>query len=468
MSEEFDLVVIGAGPGGYVAAIRAAQLGFKVACIESRSTLGGTCLNVGCMPSKALLHSSALYKEAKDSFASQGIEVSGVKLNLNKMMENKNRVVSELTKGIESLFKKNKITSINGFASIVDKNTLAVTDSKGNKQEVKAKRMLIATGSVPTNIPNITIDEKYIVSSTGALELATVPKNMVVIGGGVIGLEMGSIWSRLGAKVTVVEFLDKIVPAMDSEIGKELKKVLESQDIEFELRTKVNSAKVKDGKVQLEVESVENGEKKEIMADVVLVAIGRKPFTEGLGLEKVGIKLDAQGRIEVNEKFVTNVENIFAIGDVIKGPMLAHKAEDEGVVVAEIMSGQYGHVDYNLIPSVIYTEPEVASIGRTEDELKKDNIAYKSGKFSFKANSRARAIAKTDGFVKILACAKTDEVLGAHIIGEDAGTIIHEIATAMEFRAASEDIARTCHAHPTLNEAVKEAAMAVTGKPINS
>jgi len=464
--EEFDVVVIGGGPGGYVAAIKSAQLGLKTACIEKRGTLGGTCLNVGCIPSKALLNSSEKYEEAKNHFAEYGINCSGVKLDLEKMMSKKDKVVSDLTKGIEGLFKKNKVTYYNGFGKILEKEKVSIIN--GSKSEdIKAKNIIIATGSEVIDLPGIKIDEKVIVSSTGALSLKKVPKKMVVIGGGYIGLEMGSVWQRLGAEVEVVEYLDKIVPAIDTEIGRQLQKSLSSQGMKFNLGKKVVSAKATKTGVEMEMEPAAGGAKEKMHCDILLVAVGRKPYTQELGCKDVGIDIDEKGRIITGKNFRTSVDNIYAIGDVIKGPMLAHKAEEEGVAVAELISGQAGHVNYNVIPSVIYTYPEVASVGKTEEELKTEGVEYLVGKFPFMANSRARAVGTVEGMVKILACKKTDLVLGVHIIGPDAGTIIAEAVVAMEYFASSEDIARTCHAHPTLNEAVKEAALAVTGKALH-
>lgn len=464
--EEFDVVVIGGGPGGYVAAIKSAQLGLKTACIEKRGTLGGTCLNVGCIPSKALLNSSEKYEEARNHFADYGINCSEVKLDLEKMMSRKDKVVSDLTKGIEGLFKKNKVTYYNGLGKILAKEKVSIIN--GNKSEdIKAKNIIIATGSEVIDLPGIEIDEKVIVSSTGALSLNKVPKKMVVIGGGYIGLEMGSVWQRLGAEVEVVEYLDKIVPAMDTEVGRQLQKSLSSQGMKFNLGKKVVSAKATKTGVEMELEPASGGAKEKMHCDVLLVAIGRKPYTHDLGCKEAGVNIDEKGRIITDKNFRTSVDNIYAIGDVIKGPMLAHKAEEEGVAVAELISGQAGHVNYNVIPSVIYTYPEVASVGKTEEELKNDNVEYLVGKFPFMANSRARAVGTVEGMVKILACKKTDLVLGVHIIGPDAGTIIAEAVVAMEYFASSEDIARICHAHPTLNEAVKEAALAVTGKALH-
>lgn len=461
--QEFDLVVIGSGPAGYTGSIRAAQLGMKVACIEKNSTLGGTCLNVGCIPSKALLNSSEKYEEALKHFADIGI-MAEVKLDLSKMLAKKDKTVTDLTKGIESLFVKNKITRITGSATIISANTIEVNNGT-SKEQINAKNILIATGSDIIEIPNIKIDEEFIVSSTGALKLTKVPESLIVVGGGYIGLELGSVWRRLGSKVTVVEYAPSIVPALDKEIATQFTKILQKQGIEFKLNTKVASAEKKAGKVMLSVE--ESGTAQILTADVVLIVVGRKACTQNLGLEKLGITADKQGRIEVNEHFQTSVANIYAVGDVIKGPMLAHKAEEEAVAAVEIMAGQAGHVNYNLIPSVIYTSPEVASVGETEEQLKEKGINYKIGKFPFLANSRARAFGSTDGLVKILADSKTDKILGAHIIGPDAGTLIAELVAFMEFGAAAEDIAKTCHAHPTLSEAIKEAALAVDKRTIN-
>ncbi|AAY61658.1 dihydrolipoyl dehydrogenase [Rickettsia felis str. Pedreira] len=457
--QEFDLVVIGSGPAGYTGSIRAAQLGMKVACIEKNDTLGGTCLNIGCIPSKALLNSSKKYEEALKHFESIGI-TADVKLDLQKMLANKDKVVSDLTKGIESLFAKNKITRIKGEAKIISSDIIEV-----NKEQIKSKNILITTGSSVIEIPNIKIDEEFIVSSTGALKLSKVPENLIVVGGGYIGLELGSVWSRLGAKVTVIEYAPSIVPMLDKEIATQFMKLQQKQGIVFKLNTKVLSAEVKSGKVNLTIE--EGGKSSVVTSDVVLMAVGRKAYTQNLGLESVGIITDKQGRIEINDRFQTSSPNIYAVGDVVKGAMLAHKAEEEAVAAVEIMAGQAGHVNYNLIPSVIYTYPEVASVGETEEQLKEKGISYKVGKFPFLANSRARAIGSTEGMVKILADSKTDRVLGAHIIGADAGTLIAELTAYMEFGAASEDIARTCHAHPTLSEAIKEAALSVDKRTIN-
>ncbi|CAN7943514.1 dihydrolipoyl dehydrogenase [Rickettsia endosymbiont of Ixodes pacificus] len=456
--QEFDLVVIGSGPAGYTGSIRAAQLGMKVACIEKNDTLGGTCLNIGCIPSKALLNSSEKYEEALKHFESIGI-TADVKLDLQKMLANKDKVVLDLTKGIESLFAKNKVTRIKGEAKIISSNIVEV-----NKEQIKAKNILITTGSSVIEIPNIKIDEEFIVSSTGALKLSKVPENLIVVGGGYIGLELGSVWRRLGAKVTVIEYAPSIVPMLDKEIATQFMKLQQKQGIEFKLNTKVLSA-VKSGKVNLTIE--EGGKSSVVTSDVVLIAVGRKAYTQNLGLESVGIITDKQGRIEINDRFQTAISNIYAVGDVVKGAMLAHKAEEEAVAAVEIMAGQAGHVNYNLIPSVIYTYPEVASVGETEEQLKEKGINYKVGKFPFLANSRARVIGSTEGMVKILADSKTDRVLGTHIIGADAGTLIAELTAYMEFGAASEDIARTCHAHPTLSEAIKEAALSVDKRTIN-
>ena len=459
---DFDVVVIGGGPGGYVAAIKAAQLGLKTACIEMRGALGGTCLNVGCIPSKVLLDASHKFKEASQ-LAEYGIDIGDIKLNLSKMLARKEKVVLDLTKGIEGLFKKNNVSYFKGKGTIKSQGKVAIDD----KEIINAKHIIIATGSEVIELPNIKINEKNIVSSTGALSLTKVPKKIVVIGGGYIGLELGSVWQRLGAKVQVIEYLDRIVPGMDHEIGRLFHKSLTSQGIEIKTSTKVLSAKEKATGVEIEIEPASGGDKEKIDCDVLLVSIGRKPNTTGLGLEEIGIKVDKRGAIEVNEHFETNVPGIYAIGDVIKGPMLAHKAEEEGVAIAEILSGKAGHVNYATIPGVVYTHPEVAAVGKTEEELKAAGVEYNVGKFPFMANSRARAIDKTEGMVKILADKKTDLVYGVHIIGPDAGTIIAEAVLAMEFSASSEDIARTCHAHPTLNEAVKEAALAVADKPLH-
>ncbi len=458
----YDVIVIGAGPGGYVAAIRAAQLGMKVACVEKRATLGGTCLNVGCIPSKALLHATEKYDAASHHFKDFGIEVSGLKANIKGMMGHKDKVVTDNTKGIEFLFKKNKVDWLKGEGKVVGAGKVSVAGTIYD-----AKNIIIATGSDVVSLPGITIDEKQIVSSTGAIALEKVPGSMIVIGGGVIGLELGSVWSRLGAKVTVIEYLDRILPGMDLEVAKEAQKILKKQGLEFKLSTKCTGAKTSAKGVELSMEAAAGGNAETMTADIVLVAVGRKPYTDGLGLKEAGVELDERGRIKTDGHFKTNVSGIYAIGDVIIGPMLAHKAEDEGVVLAEMLAGQSGHIDYNLIPGVVYTHPEVACVGKTEEQLKAEGVAYKAGKFPFMANGRARAMGSTDGFVKILADAKTDKVLGCHIVGPEAGTLISEVVIAMEFGASAEDIARTCHAHPTLEEVTKEAALAVAGRPIH-
>ena len=466
MEKNFDVIVIGSGPGGYVCAIRSAQLGLKTACVESRDTLGGTCLNVGCIPSKSLLNLSDSYNKAQKEFNSQGIELSNVKLNLSKMMNSKNKSVSILTKGIEFLFKKNKITHLKGKGFIESKDSISVTGNDGKTSKYKAKNIVISTGSVPASLPGIKIDEKIVVSSTGALSFNQIPKDLVIIGGGYIGLEMGSVWKRLGSRVTVIEFLNNIIPEMDQDISAEFLKILKKQGIDFKLDSKVSAVQVKGNKAVVSFTNQENSKNEKIECDRVLVAVGRKPNINS-DVNKLGIKLDNYKRIDVNEKFETSIKNIYAIGDVIKGPMLAHKAEDEGIAVAEIIAGQAGHVNYNVIPAVIYTSPEVASVGKTEAQLKKENIKYKIGKFPFLANSRAKVNNHSEGFVKILAEEKTDKVLGVHMIGPHVGEMIAEMALAMEFGASSEDIARTCHAHPTHSEAIKEAALAVDKRPIH-
>jgi len=466
MSEKFEVVIIGGGPGGYVCAIRLAQLGIKTACIESRGTLGGTCLNVGCIPSKSLLNLSENFHKAKH-FSNLGIEVGKIKLNLKKMMKNKDEAVNILTKGIEFLFKKNKVTYYKGRGSFKTYNQISIVDDKNKKIVIETDKTIISTGSEPVSLPGIKFDEKVIISSTGALSLSAVPKKMVVVGGGYIGLEMGSVWSRLGTEVHVIEFLDHITPGMDKEISKEFLQILKKQGINFHLETKVDSIK-KNNKIVTVLTTNKEGKKINFSCDVVLISVGRKPNTKNLNLESIGVLLDDKKRIKVNNKFQTNVDNIYAIGDVIKGPMLAHKAEEEGIAIAELIAGQSGHVNYDTIPGVIYTFPEVASIGKTEEQLKNLNIKYKIGKFPFMANSRAKAINEPQGFVKILADEKTDKVLGTHIIGSNAGEMIAEIAIAMEFGASSEDIARTCHAHPTFSEAIKEAALSVDKRTIHS
>ena len=466
MTDKFQAVVIGGGPGGYVCAIRLAQLGLKTACIESRGSLGGTCLNVGCIPSKSLLNLSEEFHKAQ-SLSNKGIEIGEVKLNLSKMMKNKDKAVTILTKGVEFLLKKNKVTYFKGTGSFKSKNDIVIKDNNSKETIIKTENTIIATGSVPVSLPGIEIDEKVIVSSTGALKLEQVPKKMVVVGGGYIGLEMGSVWSRLGSEVHVVEFLDHITPGMDKEISSEFMKILKKQGINFHMQHKVEKIKKNNNNAIVSTLN-ENGTKKDFECDVVLISVGRKPNTEGLNLQKIGVELDEKKRVKTDKNFKTNQNNIYAIGDVISGPMLAHKAEDEGIAVAENIAGQSGHVNYDTIPGVIYTSPEVASIGKTEEQLKELKINYKIGKFSFMANSRAKAIDDTEGFVKILADEKTDKVLGAHLIGPHAGELIAEIGIAMEFGASSEDIARTCHAHPTFSEAVKEAALSVDKRAIHS
>ena len=482
-NQSFDLVVIGGGPGGYVAAIRAAQLGLKTACVEKRQTLGGTCLNVGCIPSKALLEVSHKFHDAAHSFAALGIEVGKPKIDVKKLIDNKNKIVEGLTSGIAGLLKKNKVASINGHARFLNKNQIEVLKDDNSKEIIEAKNFIIATGSEVTGLPGVEIDEKTIISSTGALDLDKVPNKMIVIGAGVIGLEMASVWGRFGTEIEVVEYLDKITPAMDGEVSKQLQRILEKQGFKFRLSTKVVAVKKNAASssrlhikslptgsgglgVTVEVEATAGGGKETLNADVVLVAIGRKPNTGNLGLENVGIKTNARGFIE-NHHLKTNIDNIYVIGDVTTGAMLAHKAEDEGMMAAELIAEKAGHINYDCIPNVIYTYPEVASVGKTEEELKAAGVVYNVGKFPMMANSRARATGDDQGFVKILACAKTDRLLGAHIIAREAGNMIHEIVVAMEFGGSAEDIARTCHAHPTYNEAVKEASLAVDKRPIH-
>ena len=463
---QYDVVVIGSGPGGYVCAIRAAQLGLKTACIEKDNTLGGTCLNVGCIPSKALLSVSEKYAQASHDFDALGIEVGTPKANLKKMMTHKDKVVAANTQGIAFLFKKNKVDHLVGTGTITGAGTVEISGKDG-KKTITAKNIVIATGSESSLLNGVAVDEKQIVSSTGSLALEKIPATMAVIGGGVIGLELGSVWQRLGTKVTVIEFMDRLLPGSDLEVSKEMKKLMTKQGMELRLSTKVTGAQTSKDKVTLTLEPANGGTAEKLEVENVLLSIGRRPYTQGLGLEKAGVKVDNRGRVEIDDHFQTNVAGIYAIGDVVRGAMLAHKAEDEGVVVAEIIAGQSGHINYDAIPSVVYTFPEVASVGKTEEQLKEAGIEYKSGKFPFMANGRARAMAAIDGFVKILADKKTDRVLGCHIVGPEAGTLIAEVALAMEFGASAEDIARTCHAHPTLNEAVKEAALAVDGRPIH-
>ena len=467
MQKSFDVVVIGGGPGGYVCAIRSAQLGFKTACIESRGTLGGTCLNVGCIPSKSLLNLSENYHRAKKEFNGLGIEASSIKLNLSKMMNNKNKSVLTLTKGVEYLLKKNKITYLKGKGIITSQNTVTVTDEFKKKSNYQTKNIVISTGSMPTSLPGVKIDEEIIVSSTGALSFERVPKELIIIGGGYIGLEMGSVWKRLGSNVTVIEFLDHIIPGMDGDISNEFLKILKKQGINFKLNSKVTAVSLIKSQAIVDFTNNKSAKRERIQTDKVLVAVGRKPNSKDLNLAKMGIKTDGQGRVQVDKKFKTSIKNVYAIGDVIKGPMLAHKAEDEGIAVAEIIAGQSGHVNYDVIPAVIYTLPEVAAVGKTEEQLKEENIKYKIGKFPFLANSRAKVNNETEGFVKIIADEKSDKVLGVHMIGPHVGTMIAEMVLAMEFGASSEDIARTCHAHPTHTEAIKEAALAVDKRPIH-
>lgn len=462
----YDLVVIGTGPGGYVAAIRAAQLGLKTAVVEKRKTHGGTCLNVGCIPSKALLHASEMFEEAAHTFPALGIAVGKPKLELKQMMTHKQETVDANVNGVAFLLKKNKIDAFHGTASIPGAGKVEVKLADGGTQVLETKNIVIATGSESAPLPGVTIDEKTVVTSTGALELTAVPKELLVVGAGVIGLEIGSVWSRLGAKVTVVEFLDRILPGTDDEVAKQFQRILQKQGFEFHLGSKVTKVDTTKKGTVVTVEPAAGGDAKTLSADIVLVSIGRRPNTDGLGLEAAGVATE-RGRVAIDDHFQTNVPGIYAIGDVVRGAMLAHKAEDEGVAVAEIIAGKAGHVNYDAIPSIIYTAPEVATIGKTEEELKAAGIAYKIGKFPFTANGRARAIRHTDGFVKVLADATTDRVLGCHIIGPHAGDLIAEVTVLMEFGGSSEDLARTCHAHPTLSEAVKEAAMAVEKRQIH-
>ncbi len=462
MSDGFDLIVIGAGPGGYVCALRAAQLGMKVACAEKRATLGGTCLNIGCIPSKALLQSSENYTAVTHDFAAHGIEAGSVKLDLTRMMARKNEVVTANVKGVEFLFRKNKITWLKGEGRIVAPGRVQVND-----ETHETKHIVVATGSESMPLPGVDVDERQIVTSTGGLELDAVPKRLAVIGAGYIGLELGSVWRRLGAEVTVIEFLDRIVPGMDAEVAKSFERILTRQGLKFRLGMKVTGARQGNDGVTLSVEPRDGGAAEEVKADVVLVAVGRRAFTERLGLDAIGVARDERGRVKTDAHYATNIPGIYAIGDVIAGPMLAHKAEDEGVAIAECLAGQAGHVNYQVIPGVVYTWPEVAAVGQTEDELKAAGIAYNVGKFPFTANGRARAMGDMDGFVKIIADKTTDRILGAHIIGPEAGTMIAELVTAMEFGASAEDVARISHAHPTLNEAIKEAALAADGRALH-
>ena len=466
-NNRFDLIVIGGGPGGYVGAIRAAQLGMNVACIEKRATLGGTCLNVGCIPSKALLNASEHFANAATgSLGEMGVSVGKVTLDLKRMMKSKSKVVETLTGGIDFLFKKNKITRLEGNANITAPGKINVVDGK-DKGNYQAEKIMIATGSHPSSLPGINIDENRIVSSTGALSFETVPKKLTVIGAGYIGLELGTVWARLGSEVEVIEYLPRILPGMDSELAEKFLSIAKKQKLKFRLSTAVKTAKAGKTGVALTVASADGGAEETIKADVALVAVGRHPATDGLGLDVLGMTMTPRGRIAVDARFETSIENIYAIGDVIDGPMLAHKAEEDAVAAVEMMAGKSGHVDYDHVPGIVYTAPEIATLGKPEDFLKEAGIDYVKGVFPFSANSRARAQGHHDGFVKILACERTDKVLGVHIIGPEAGTVIHECATAMAFGASSEDIARTCHGHPTLNEAVKEAALAVDGRAIH-
>ncbi|MFO1162135.1 MAG: dihydrolipoyl dehydrogenase [Reyranellaceae bacterium] len=469
MAEEtFDLVVIGAGPGGYVAAIRAAQLGMKVAMVEKRATLGGTCLNVGCIPSKALLQSSHLFEQAGHDLARHGIVLAAPKLDFAQLMKRKNEVVEATTKGVAFLFRKNKITIFQGTGRIDAAGKVSVlADDGAVKNALATKSILIASGSEVTPLPGVTIDEKKIVSSTGALELAEVPKHLVVVGAGIIGLELGSVWRRLGAEVTVIEFLDRISPGVDEEITKHFHRMLARQGLKFKLGAKVTKAEASDSGVILTVEPAKGGAAETVQADIVLVSIGRRPHVAGLGLDAVGVKMTERGRIAVDAHFQTSVAGIYAIGDAIDGPMLAHKASEDGIACVETLAGQKGHVNWDLVPSIIYTQPEVAWVGKTEEQLKSAGVAYKVGKYPFTADPRSRANGSTEGFVKVLADKATDKVLGVHIIGAEAGTMIAEAVLAMEFSASAEDIGRVCHAHPTVNEALKEAALAAWDKPIH-
>ncbi|HEY7766230.1 MAG TPA: dihydrolipoyl dehydrogenase [Aestuariivirgaceae bacterium] len=465
---QYDVLVIGTGPGGYVCAIRAAQLGMKVGVVDKRASHGGTCLNIGCIPSKALLHATERFFELQHAFGRMGISAGTAKFDLKQMMNFKQEAIDGNTKGIDFLFKKNKITPHRGIARIIKAGQVEVTGEGDAKEMIEAKSIVMATGSDAARLKGVDVDERTIVSSTGALAFETVPKRLLVIGAGVIGLELGSVWRRLGAEVTVVEYLDRILPGMDLELAKQVQRMLTKQGLTFRLATKVMGAQARKGAIPVTVENTQGGGSETIEADAVLVAIGRVPYTEGLGLEAAGIKRDEKGRIAVDDRFRTNVAGIYAIGDAIRGPMLAHKAEDEGIAVAELMAGQAGHVNYDVIPSVVYISPEVAAVGLTEEELKQRGVAYKAGKFPFLANGRAKANQTTEGFVKVLADAKTDRVLGVHIVGAMAGELIHECAVLMEFGGSSEDLARTCHAHPTLSEAVKEAALAVETRAIHA
>ena len=467
MADIYDLTVIGTGPGGYVCAIRAAQLGLKVAVVEKRATHGGTCLNVGCIPSKALLHASELFEEAGHKFAKMGIKIAAPKLDHKQLLAFKDEAIDGNTKGIEFLFKKNKVTAFHGTGKILAAGKVEITPEKGDAQVIETKNIVIATGSDVARLPGIEIDEKQVVSSTGAIALPKVPGHLVVVGAGVIGLELGSVWARLGAKITVVEFLDRILPGMDADVAKNFQRLLKRQGFDFKLSTKVTGVETSKSGVKVTVEPARGGDAETIDADTVLVAIGRVPYTEGLGLEDAGVAMAERGMVAIDDHFKTNVDGIYAIGDCVRGPMLAHKAEDEGLAVAEIIAGQAGHVNYDVIPGVVYTAPEIAAVGKTEEELKEAGIEYNIGKFPFMANGRAKANQTPDGFVKVLADKKTDRVLGVHILGAQAGELIHEAAVLMEFGGSAEDLARTCHAHPTLSEAVKEAAMAVAGRAVH-
>ncbi len=460
MADTFDLTIIGTGPGGYVCAVRAAQLGMKVAVVEKWPSFGGTCLNIGCIPSKALLHASEMFEEAAHSLPQLGVEVGIPKLNLTAMMAHKDDTVASNTGGIEYLFKKNKVTAFRGTGSVAGQGRVVVTAEDGSITEIETKHIVIATGSVSANLPGIEIDEERIVTSTGALKLDKVPENLLVIGAGVIGLELGSVWARLGAKVTVVEYLDRILPGMDGEVAKQFQRMLTKQGFEFKLSTKVTGIEKTESGLVAHVEPADGGEASSIQTDIALVAIGRLPYTQGLGLEEAGVEIDKRGRIVTDGHYKTNVDGIYAIGDVIAGPMLAHKAEDEGIAIAEILAGQAGHVNYGVIPGVVYTNPEVAAVGQTEEEVKAAGIDYKTSKFPFTANGRAKAMLASQGFVKIVTDKATDRVLGCHIVGKGAGEMIHEVAVLMEFGGSAEDLARTCHAHPTMSEAVREAALA--------
>ena len=462
MSDTYDVVIIGGGPGGYNCAIRCGQLGLKTAIIDKRGVLGGTCLNVGCIPSKALLHASELFAAAKNDFAGLGIKTGEIELDLPQMMSQKTDAVEGLTQGVEYLMKKNKVDYVKGLGRIKSKGEVEVDGEDGETKTLSTKNIVIATGSEPSTLPNIEIDEERVVTNRGAIALKEVPRKLIVIGAGIIGLELGSVWSRLGADVTVVEYLDRVMPGADDEIAKEAQRVFKKQGLDFRLGMKVTGVEKLDGSVKLFMEPAKGGDEETLEADTIIVAVGRRPYTEGLGLEAVGGKTDKRGVIETTDHFKVS-DGVWAIGDCIHGPMLAHKAEDDGAAVAELIAGKAGHVDYDLVPSVVYTNPEIAWVGKTEAQLKEAGIEYKKGKFPFQANSRARTNHETTGFVKILADAKTDRILGAHMMGVGVGDMIHEICIAMEFGAASEDVARTCHAHPTMSEAVRQAAMGVEG-----